>query len=394
MIGPTESPNLAADLGLAESDGVPVVFARSNGHRPEPSGHLTYREARQSPCLGCTTSPCCNYLVLSDFQLETLLDVDYAVYLLNFDGILIGLGRQGKAEVYFHQPCDFLDVPSGLCTVHSTPLQPAVCVQYNAHTCAYRTRMLVDVDSERPLLDRRRMGWFADQLVFDDDRHLVSVPDWDDLLEAFRALPLQRELAPPPGPDPILEEWRSIVLSEKPADGDRQGLYHYADATVSDPCQGCGAWCCKTLVFNRGLPTNASQIEFLRYCLGFPGIEVGVSADSWAVIVHTTCRHLEGNRCSVFGSEERPLKCSYYDALSCSYRGHFGVPRPADIVRVNREQFGVLTDSIVFDDLGRTMAIPPLDILRSRLEEVERIRSQGQSGQPAEAITREAYASE
>ena len=53
-----------------------------------------------------------------------------------------------------------------------------------------------------------------------------------------------------------------------------------------------------------------------------------------------------------------------------------------------------MTDSIVFDDLGRTMAIPPLDILRDRLEEVERSRSQGQSRQPAEAITREAYASE
>jgi hypothetical protein len=54
----------------------------------------------------------------------------------------------------------------------------------------------------------------------------------------------------------------------------------------------------------------------------------------------------------------------------------------------------VVTDSIVFDDLGRTMAIPPLDILRSRLEDVERIRTQGQSGQPAAALTRKAYASE
>ena len=310
----------------------PSPEQRPPAHQPS---HLTYQEARQSPCLSCTTSPCCNYLVLSDFKLETVLDIDYAVYLVELrrhpDRIWVARERPRSTSI---SRATFLDVPSGLCTVHSTPLQPAVCVHYNAHTCAYRTRMLVDVDSERPLLDRRRMAWFADQLVFDDDRRLVSVPDWDDLLEAFRAMPLQRELAPPPGPDPIIEEWRSIVLSEKRADADdRQALYHYADAPVSDPCQGCGAWCCKTLVFNRGLPTNASQIEFLRYCLGFPGIEVGVSADSWAVIVHTTCRHLEGNRCSVFGTDERPLKCSYYDALSCSYRGHFGVPRPADIVR-------------------------------------------------------------
>ena len=63
-------------------------------------------------------------------------------------------------------------------------------------------------------------------------------------------------------------------------------------------------------------------------------------------------------------------------------------------MRLNREQFGVVTDSIVFDDLGRTMAIPPLDILRNRLEEVERMRAQGQSGQAAEATTLGAYASE
>jgi hypothetical protein len=235
--------------------------------------------------------------------------------------------------------------------------------------------MLVDVDKDRPLLDRRRMAWFVDHAVFDDQRQLVSVPDWDDVLEAFRAMPLQRVPAPAPGPDPVIEEWRSIVLSKKPSGADDPVMFNYGHPRVSDPCQGCEAWCCKTLVFNRGVPVNASQVEYLRYCLGFPGVEVGVAEDSWAVIVHTTCRHLDGNRCSVFGTDERPLKCGYYDALSCSYRGHFGVPRPDDIVRVNRQQFKVVVDSIVFDDLGRTLALPPIKLVRDRLEEVERARA-------------------
>jgi hypothetical protein len=362
-------------------EGVPVEFV-SGGHRVPNGKHLTYREARESPCLACTTSPCCNYLVLSDFMLETILDVDYATYLLNFEGILIGLGRQGKAEVYFHQSCHFLDVASGLCTVHSTPLQPSVCVHYNSHTCAYRSRMVAEVDPERPLLDRGRMAWFAEHATFDDNRHLVSVPEWDEVLEAFRAMPLQRVLAPAPGPDPVIEEWRSIVLSKKKPVNDPQ-MYHYGHPQVSEPCHGCEAWCCKRLVFNRGLPVTASQVEYIRYCLGFPGIEVGIADDGWAVIVHTTCRHLDGNRCSVFGTDERPLKCDYYEALSCSYRSHFGVPQPADIVRVDREQFRVLTDSIVFDELGRTVAIPPINILRNRLEEFEGVRVQSQSSQSA-----------
>jgi hypothetical protein len=370
MIESLESMPLPDNLNGAGSDGVPVAFI-GNGHLPEGREHLTYKQARQSPCLSCTTSPCCNYLVVSDLMLETVLDVDYAVYLLNFDGILLGLGKQRKAEVYFHQPCHFLDVPTGLCTVHSTPLQPAVCIHYNSHTCGYRRHMLNDTDPDRPLVDRRRMAWLADQLVFDEERRLVGFPEWGEVLEAFDALPLQRVLAPVPGPDPVREEWRSIVLSQKRPDRQEIRLYHYDHPQVSEPCAGCEAWCCKMLVFNRGLPTNASQVEFIRYCLGFPGIELGVADDGWAVIVHTTCRHLDGNRCSVFGSDERPLKCGYYDALSCSYRGHFGVPEPADIVRVNRDQFRILADSIVFDELGGTLAIPPIEKLRDWLTQFE-----------------------
>jgi len=354
------------DEGMPATTGTPVELGRS-------AGHLSHREARQPPCLSCTTSPCCTYLLLSTIEFNTLLDVDHATFLLNFDGIVLALGTAGRtAQVYWHQSCGFLDVPNGLCTVHSSPIQPAVCVQYNAHSCGYRQAFTTDTHPEHPLLDRERMAWMAERMVFGDDRRVVSVPGWDEVLEAFGSMPMERRPAPPPEPDPMIEEWRSIVLSPKGSDSDGRPLRHFADPQVSDPCQGCGAWCCKALVFNRGLPGDAAQLEFLRYCLGFPGVELGVSADSWAVIVRTTCRHLEGNRCTVFGTNERPLKCGYYDALGCGYRGHFGVPRPDDIVRVRREQFGVVADSLVFDNLGRIVAIPPLELLRDRLEDNER----------------------
>jgi hypothetical protein len=349
--------------------GVPVALGRA-------AGNLSYREARQSPCLSCTTSPCCTYLLLATIELKTLMDVDHATFLLNFDGIVLALGSSGaSAQVYLHQSCDFLDVPSGLCTVHSTPVQPAVCVHYNAHSCGYRRAMTTDLHPEHPMLDRHRMAWLAEQMVFDGDRRVIAVPGWDEVLEAFGSMPMQSALAPAPEPDPVLEEWRSIVLSSKSSDGVDQGgrsVRRYGDREVTDPCSGCGAWCCKFLVFNRGLPVDASQVEFMRYCLGFPGVEVGVAADGWAVIVRTTCRHLEGDRCSVFGTEARPLKCGYYDALSCGYRGHFGVARPDDVVRVRRDQFGLVAEAIVFDDLGRVVAIPPIEVLRNRLEGAER----------------------
>jgi hypothetical protein len=366
-------PNGLRPAGGAQDGSGAVPVALTN-NRQDSRGEirLTYRDALEPPCLSCQASPCCTYLLLADFRLESLMDVDHAIYLLNFDGIYLEIHRDRKVNVYLYQSCGYLDAPTGLCTVHRTPIQPAVCVQYNGHRCGYRHRMTADVDPDHPHLDARRMAWLADRTVFNDDREVADLPEWEEMLEAFRSMPLVRTQAPPPAPDPVMQEWRAIALSRKGSDEPSPSLRHYSDREVSDPCTGCGAWCCQTLVFNRGFPGDASQLEFLRYCLGFPGVEVGVSADSWAVIVRTTCRHLDGNRCTVYGSDQRPLKCSYYDALSCGYRGHFGVPRPRDIVRVRRDQFPVVAASIIFDDLGRIVAVPPLDVLRDRLEQAER----------------------
>lgn len=360
-----------------EADAAPVALLRS---RPDGGSHngkaeprnLSFREARDAPCLSCQSSPCCTHLLLADFKLEHLLDVDYAQYLLNFEGIYLGLGQDMKVDVYLYQACGFLG-DNGLCGVHSTPAQPAVCISYKSQSCGYRRRMTVDVDPVRPLLDRRRLDWVAERMVFDDERRLLSGPEWDEIIEAFGYMPLQRSQAPVPGPDPVREEWRAITLGQKPAPGSE--AHRYGDAQVSHPCDGCGAWCCSTLVFNRGVPVNASQLDFLRYCLGFPSVEVGVSEDGWAVIVHTTCRNLDQGRCSVYGSDERPLRCGYYDALACDYRTHFGTPEPADIVRVGLDQFQDVAESIVFDENGMIRAIPPMDVLRGRLGGLLRART-------------------
>jgi hypothetical protein len=338
-----------------------------------PEGALSFHDALESPCLTCSTSPCCTYLlVLQQFPLRTLLDVDHARYLLNFDGIIAGLTQDGVAEFYFRQNCRYLDVPSGMCTVHETPDQPAICVHYNAYSCMYRHRMTVEVDPERPLLDRHRLAWYTEHLSFDDARRVVATPTWDEVIEAFHAMPLERDVAPPPPPDPVVEEWRSITLSTKGARGAAPGLRRVSEPEVSNPCQGCGAWCCKTLIFGREAPKDAGQLDFLRYCLGFPGVELGIGDDGWAIVVRTTCRHLVDNKCSVFGTEERPLKCGYFDALGCKYRIDFGTPRPEGLVRINYAQFGALANAIVFDDLGRIIGLPTVQVLRERVENAER----------------------
>lgn len=338
---------------------------------PVSLGRLSFEEARESPCLSCIASPCCTHLLLCTLELKTLLDIDRAMHMANFEGIVIALGSTGRmVQVYLHQPCRFLDVPTGACTVHSTPEQPATCVQYNAHTCGYRHSFATDVDHDHPLMDPRRLEWYAEHIMFDDDRRAVTFPDREEVLEAFRSMPMERRPLPPPEPDPVVEEWRSIVLSQKePA----QELHRYGDPQVSNPCQGCGAWCCKYLVFERDVPTDATHVEFLRYCLGFPGVEIAVSDKNWSVVVRTTCRHLDGNRCSVFGMPERPLRCVSFDALSCGYRA-FGYPIPDRMVRVSRDQFRAVAETLTFDELGRVVAVPPIDTLRSRLDQLEQAR--------------------
>lgn len=336
-------------------------------------GRLSFREARESPCRSCLASPCCTHLLLCTVELNTILDIDSVMHMANFEGILLALGPTGRTvQVYLHQPCRYLDEPTGDCTVHSTPVQPAICVQYNAHTCGYRHSFATDLDHDHPLMDPRRLAWYAEQIMFDDDRRAVSFPGRDEVLDAFRTMPMERKPLPPPEPDPVVEEWRSIVLSRKEPPPPQ--VRRHGDPEVSSPCEGCGAWCCKFLVFDRGIPSDALQVEFLRYCLGFPGVELGISPGNWSVLVRTTCRHLDGNRCSVFGSPERPLRCASFDALSCGYRA-FGVPVPDKMVRVSRDQFGAVAEAVEFNGLGQVVAVPSVETLRSRLEHFEMTRS-------------------
>ena len=101
------------------------------------------------------------------------------------------------------------------------------------------------------------------------------------------------------------------------------------------PCAGCAAWCCIRLTFPHDTPVNASQLDHIRFCLGFPGVEATVDADGrWTIDVRTRCRHLVEDgagqrRCGVYGQPERPSQCVRFDALSCAYRGRYAGPRPA-----------------------------------------------------------------
>lgn len=104
--------------------------------------------------------------------------------------------------------------------------------------------------------------------------------------------------------DEALQRWEEIVLQDEPVTN--PGPQNYE--AIQNPCTGGAAYCCKTLVFPHGFPTTASNLDYYRFCLGFPGVELGISDAGWSLIVKTTCRHLtEDNRCGVYGQASRPL---------------------------------------------------------------------------------------
>ena len=179
----------------------------SSGHR------LSLAEARRSPCLSCSTSPCCTHLPIHSFTMSTLMDLDNARYLLNFDAIDLGLSASGEWSVYYARPCRFLDPRDATCTIHATERQPNICATYNPYSCWYR-RVFSQPTEDFVWFDRERLERLAEHVAFDDYRRIVEVPSWDSLVA---------ETAPPPTPpedrSPVFITLGATRLRQDPPDG-------------------------------------------------------------------------------------------------------------------------------------------------------------------------------
>jgi hypothetical protein len=336
---------------------------------PKPAaGGLSFADAKRSPCADCATSPCCRYLPLHTFSVRTLLDLDHVGYLLNFDHIRVGLASTGDWSVYYQYPCRFLSPEDASCTLHGTPEQPRICVHYNPYSCWYR-RSLPDGGDDFVLVDRRRFDRLVQQVTFDADRVIESTPAFDELEALFADLPLDPdpEVFDPPPDDGARAAWQSIVLSPAPPEPELV-VRGYDEPAFEKPCDGCAAPCCETLVFPFAGPVSASNLDYLRFCLGFPGIEVGASDAGWSIVVKTRCRHFVGGRCGVYGTDERPLLCSYYDEWKCTYRWQFGDARPPDFVRIRLEDFDAVAAAFRFVDGGAVVDHLGTEDLRAHLE--------------------------
>jgi len=339
----------------------------TGGNPERVARKLTLLEARESPCMSCVAAPCCTHLPLHTFQVRTLLELDHASYLLNFSRIRLGLHPNGDFSVYYRYPCRFLDRSDPVsyrCQIHGRPEQPSICVHYNPYACWYRPALSAD-SAHFIQLDWRRFERLAERLEFDDRRDIVGVPVWSSVLEELAALPLEPGFDDDLTPDPVFDGWltASATGAVEPAAAPRG----YGDFV--DPCAGCAAFCCTTLVFPLAVPVGRVNFDYLQFALGFPGVEVGVSDGQWLLVVKSRCRHLGAdNRCAIYGRPERPMLCKYFDATSCSYVARFGKQRPRGFLRVRHEQYPWLLEAVRFDDEGQLTHLPPTETLREHIE--------------------------
>lgn len=334
-----------------------------------PARRLLLDEALASPCAACPTSPCCTHLPLHTFKVSTVLELDHARYLLNFDRIELGLASSGEWSAYYRYPCRFLDRDTFGCRLHASPEQPSICVHYNPYQCWYKRVLTRSVSDDFLRIDRQRFEAILPLYGFDGASALVDAPDWATLVATVARLPLEPAAAaapePPPSPDPVSRTWRELVVNPAPTDA---AAHSYSFGELGDPCHACAAFCCTTLVFPYAYPTSVASLDYLKFCLGFPGIEVGITDETWSIVVKTRCRHLDGQRCAVYGQPVRPLLCKYYDANKCTYRVHFGQARPPGYLRLSLEQYPLLTECFRFDGHGTIVEALSSEGIRAHIE--------------------------
>lgn len=83
-------------------------------------------------------------------------------------------------------------------------------------------------------------------------------------------------------------------------------------------CDYCSAKCCRYFALPIDVPDTAKDLDFIRWFLLHESASVFIEDESWYLLVHTTCKHLQpDNRCGIY--ETRPEICREYSTNNCEY---------------------------------------------------------------------------
>ena len=83
-------------------------------------------------------------------------------------------------------------------------------------------------------------------------------------------------------------------------------------------CEYCTAKCCRYFALPIDTPTTWRDFDYIRWYLLHGRATVFVEDESWYLMVHTDCKHLQpDNRCGIY--ETRPRICREYTTDNCEY---------------------------------------------------------------------------
>lgn len=83
-------------------------------------------------------------------------------------------------------------------------------------------------------------------------------------------------------------------------------------------CEYCTAKCCRYFCLPIDVPDTLKEYDYVRWFLLHGQSSVFVEDESWYLLVHTVCKHLQGdNRCGIY--ETRPEICREYTTDNCEY---------------------------------------------------------------------------
>ena len=83
-------------------------------------------------------------------------------------------------------------------------------------------------------------------------------------------------------------------------------------------CDYCSAKCCRYFALGIDTPTELKDFDYIRWYLLHDRASLFVEGETWYLLVHTTCKHLQAdNRCGIY--ETRPQICRDYSTDGCEY---------------------------------------------------------------------------
>jgi hypothetical protein len=185
---------------------------------------------------------------------------------------------------------------------------------------------------------------------YDSRGNIVHFPDHEEVrasLDASLQSETREEIGEAEETHYVPErEWPTDVQEASPAEErDHRSMANW-------PCDGCSAWCCRVLLFPLPAPDSAKTLSFFRYLTLFPGLALAANSRGFLVQCFTSCTHLdEGNRCSLFGLEDRPVHCQTYDPWSCRYVPTFAQNDPR-FRSISKESWPGIEDLFLFDKDG------------------------------------------